>query len=472
MVGVVTLVPLLLLRAHGLTRWVETQRLNRSSVAPGYFGVSVGVSDSLIVVGGTGGAYKFHRDGREWTQLSVSPGATTNVAIDGDVMLVGRTTGTTTVYVNEAAKQRLTGTVVAVRGDTALIATDYAVYALFYLEGAWTERGIVISTDSASVALSSMAVIGSGNVVRNYVRVNDRWFERAVLREDDAVDYGRAVAIDGYMLAVGALDAVYVYGKASFSLGWELISRVCVSPSASGRFGGTVGVSSNLVVVGALGSAYVYTASLKEKKAKQVAKLSPSTERDDTFGVDVYVRGGVVVVGAPGHNSVYVYEGEEDDDNKSSKGAFDGSSVSYQLFAAAASILLLVVAVLMCFNLRRRRMRRRSRRESSHQRQFVSVHADTRVFGDDALPIAGEVELLAAKQTAPSCDTPVAQSPTTLFADATFAVDIVPHDGHSGEGNVEMEDGSESARRAEDADAVFLDDFQPSYDDEEGGRAQ
>ena len=139
-------------------------------------------------------------------------------------------------------------------------------------------------------------------------------------------NYGRAVAVNGNMVAVGMVGgmgtkgAVYVYTASAG--GWSQIAKLTdynpTDASCSDGFGCSVAFSGNTIVVGApqggnhcQGAVYVYTQPVSGwSNMAQTAKLSASNGLyNDCFGISVAISGNTVVTGAQYANSNGNYEG-------------------------------------------------------------------------------------------------------------------------------------------------------------------
>jgi hypothetical protein len=135
----------------------------------------------------------------------------------------------------------------------------------------------------------------------------------------DGAEFGRAIAVDGDTMVVGAIDddqgadagAVYVFDRDEGGVdAWGQVAKLTASDGASfDSFGSSVSISGDTVVVGASfgdgivtnsGSAYVYGRDQGGVDAwGQVAKLIASDGADyDYVGISVSISGDTIVVGA------------------------------------------------------------------------------------------------------------------------------------------------------------------------------
>ncbi|MFQ5805654.1 MAG: hypothetical protein ACE5I3_04305 [Phycisphaerae bacterium] len=247
------------------------------------------------------------------------------------------------------------GTSVSIDGDTAVAGSvpdynEHTGWAYVYQRdyggvGNWGEVIILSASDAAeadhfgeSVCISGDTIVvgaykhdemfytdcGAAYVFERDAGGPDNWGQVAKLNVSDAAAYdgfGRAVAIDGDVIVVGArnVDAVgpacgaaYVFEKPPG--GWanmfETAKLTASDPAANDHFGAAVAISGETLVIGMpndddagaeSGSAYVF-----EKpeagwvSMTETAKLTASdAAANDALGVSVAIDGDLVVVGAP-----------------------------------------------------------------------------------------------------------------------------------------------------------------------------
>ena len=218
--------------------------------------------------------------------------------------------------------------------ETKLTASDGATYDRFGFDVAIDGSTLVVGaqfdddrgSDSGSVYVYDLTKATS-----------DAGFERKITASDGAASdyFGRAVAIDGSTVVVGAYadddngnasGSVYVYDltKATSDAGFE--RKITASDGAAGDFFGyAVAIDGSTVVVGAYldiinrsasGSVYVYDLTKATSDAGFETKITASDgAAGDYFGFDVAIDGSTLVVGAYGDDdrgsdsgSVYVYD--------------------------------------------------------------------------------------------------------------------------------------------------------------------
>ena len=195
--------------------------------------------------------------------------------------------------------------------ETKLTALDAEAHDLFGI-------ALGISGDTAAVGASADdeqgSMTGAAYVFR---REGGRWRQEAKLLPDDAAslsEFGKAVAIDGDTLVVGAdgagdvgkfAGAAYVFRRQGKE--WRQEARLLASDRQPGdRFGNAVTIHGDTLVVGAhfadpagLGSGAAYVFRREQGRWRQAAKLVPrGAAAGEEFGNAVGVHGGVVTVGA------------------------------------------------------------------------------------------------------------------------------------------------------------------------------
>jgi len=155
-------------------------------------------------------------------------------------------------------------------------------------------------------------------VVYVYRPGSGAWEEVQQLRASDATDndgFGRAVAVDGNLLVVGADSAGSAYVFRKQGSGWVEIARLAAAGDAGG-FGRAVAVSGDFVLIGApdgnegRGAAHVFAragdsfsrvATLGgDGTAPQTGPDGATVERPEAFGAAVAIDGEWALIGAPG----------------------------------------------------------------------------------------------------------------------------------------------------------------------------
>ncbi len=322
------------------------------------FGISVGVSGDLVVIGasgdddagnGSGSAYVITRnqggaDGwGEVTKITAADGAAWDVfgcavAVDGDTIVVGAKndddngTNSGSAYVFERNQggadnwgqvAKLTpsdgaefddfGETVAISGDTVVV-------------GSWHDD-VGAVTDQGSAYLFGRHQGGA-----------DSWGEVTKLVGSDSASgdwFSRgAVAIDGDLVVIGAADHaagdggayVFVRNQGGADNWGELMKLTPSAVSAQSLFGSAVGVSGSTILVtaqnddaigGASGSAFVFERNQGgADNWGEVRRLTASDgEANDLFGESCAIDGDTIVVGARAEDGVgadsgaaYVFE--------------------------------------------------------------------------------------------------------------------------------------------------------------------
>jgi len=202
------------------TRWNETARLVARDGAPGHeLGISVAIAGSRLVLGAlgddhagflSGSAHVFERVGTAWTQTAklVASDARASQRFGEHVALSGR---------------RI---VVGAWGDDHAGFVSGAAYVFEKQGDAWIEVQKLVARDAAAgdVFGSAVAIVGDrilvgakqtadlGTESRSaylFERRGPRWVEVDELSASDGAPFqrfGRAVALDGRVAAVGSLD--------------------------------------------------------------------------------------------------------------------------------------------------------------------------------------------------------------------------------------------------------------------------
>ena len=318
--------------------WIQQAELTASDGAAfDGFGSSIAVSSSTVVVGAPGygsnysqgAVYVFTQSGTNWSQqaeLTASDGAAYNyfgssIGVSGSTVVVG------------AHGYPAVGSNVA----------QGAAYVFVESGGTWTQQAELTASDGAaydqlgsSVAVSGSTVVAGApchmvgpNTCQGaayvFVESAGTWSQQAELTLSDPVEYdqfGWSVALSGGMAVVGANNhtvganigqgAAYVFVESGGT--WNQQAELTSSDGAAyDHFGQSVALSGSTVVAGAPehpynvmlsapgpGAAYVFVES--DGTWSQQAELTASDGADnDGFGHSVAVDGSTAVAGAIGH---------------------------------------------------------------------------------------------------------------------------------------------------------------------------
>ena len=310
--------------------WGDAQKLTASDgAADDFFGWSVAISGSTIVVGAwgddiggnadQGSVYVFTRQGESWVEtqkLTASDGVARDrfgwsVAISNSTIVVG------------ALPDRIGGSFF-----------EEPVYVFTRREGSWVEEQRLISSDGGrfdefgwSVAVSgSTVVVGAirsalQGAAYVFTRQAGIWVEEQKLTPSDGAlfeEFGWSIAVNGSTIVISAIStnhlelqgAAYVFTRH----GEEWVEEQKLTPSDGlefDEFGYSVAISGSTVVVAAPaddpigggnfahGSVYIFTRQGRDWVETQ--KLTASDAGTvDFFGTSVAVNGSTVVVGARG----------------------------------------------------------------------------------------------------------------------------------------------------------------------------
>ena len=221
------------------------------------------------------------------------------VATDGEVVVVGawgHSGEAGAAYVFELTSQGWTQI-------AQLAASDAASGARF---------GYSLDVEDGTIAVGALYESSQGRdagAVYLFERQGSAWNETAKLVPDGEAEYshfGRSVALDGGLLAVGAPGpaASEVHLFARNSEGWRR-EAVIASPAASSgtRFGTSVSLSSGTLAIGAwteIAEANGFVALYERSGSgwEESQRLS-SPEAGDRFGYSVSLDGELLAVGAP-----------------------------------------------------------------------------------------------------------------------------------------------------------------------------
>jgi hypothetical protein len=313
--------------------FVQSAKLTASDgAAHDYFGSSVSINGSTVVVGAPGAsgakgaAYVFVSSGSGWAnmtqtaKLTASDGAAddsfgSSVSVSGNTVVVGAPgasngqgaayvfsgSGATWTQAKLTASDGLTGFAfgnsVSVDGATVVVGSPHFSRGFTYYAGAayvFTQP----STGWANMTQTAELTVSSGAI-------------------GDSL--GQSVAVSGSTVVVGApnanlgLGAAYVYAKPG-SAWTDMASPLTLTASdgaAGNLFGNSISIDGATVVVGASGAtvsghtnqgaAYVFTKSgAAWASMTQTAKLTASDgAANDAFGSSVAISGSTILVGSP-----------------------------------------------------------------------------------------------------------------------------------------------------------------------------
>lgn len=260
--------------------WSEQQKLTAFDGEPGdYFGDAVAVSLDTIVIGAdgdddvgsnTGAAYVYVRDSAGYWSLQQK--VTASNGVDNDSF----------------------GNVVDLDGDTAVIGT-----AGYYFD----TDGTAVQSGTAYAFTRDSNGVWTEQELDPSVNVDTEW-------------YGRAVAVSGDTIAVGAYGdsdvasfagATYLFKRDSAGV-WTLQQKITASDGANNdKFGFSLDLDGDNLVVGAYtdddngtdsGSAYVFTRDANGLWNEQLKLLSSDGVDYDYFAFSVGISASSVLTGA------------------------------------------------------------------------------------------------------------------------------------------------------------------------------
>jgi FG-GAP repeat len=320
-------------RAYVFTRtatgWHESAELESpDTVGPDWFGDSVAVSGSTIVVGapaisvlssGLGRTYVFTKTATGWHESAELEGPGTlagdgfgdSVAVSGSTVVVGAPShaskaGAAYVFRNSAKGWQAT----ELKGSDT---------------GAKDDFGDSVAVSGSTIVVGAFGHASEAGRAYVFTKTPTGWHQAAELSGSGTVagdGFGVSVAVAGRIIAVGAglaasaAGRVYLFTKKA--TGWHQSAQLHDSDTLDkDDFGDSVAVSGHTVVVGTFarassaGRAYLFTST--PTGWHQTAELAgSSTVSGNEFGYSVAISGSTVVVGAEGQESgagrAYVFE--------------------------------------------------------------------------------------------------------------------------------------------------------------------
>ncbi len=296
--------------------WYQVAELQGSDTVPGdEFGSSVAISGTTAIVGAgdhadhAGRAYVFTKTSAGWKQAAELKGSDTAA---GDYFGWSVAISGTTVVVGAYGHAKSAGRVYVFTKAPNTWKQVAELKCANSLAGDQFGSSVAISGPSMVVGATSRAAAAGRAYV--FTEAANTWKQVAKLSGSDTVagnHFGWSVAISGTTAVVGAFlhantaGRAYVFTKAPHT--WKQVTELKGSDTVAGDgFGISVAIAGTTIIVGATGHvasagrAYVFT---KTPAAwKQVAELKGTdTAAGDEFGFSVGVSGTTALVGAPVH---------------------------------------------------------------------------------------------------------------------------------------------------------------------------
>lgn len=355
----------------------ELVELNASDAASrDVFGQSISISGQSILIGApgdnhnggnSGSAYLFDNGGSAWVEgarLNAADSVTADsfglsVGLSGDLAVIGARGDD---HVNQSGNDEGSAYVFLRTGTSW--AEEAKLVALSPAPGDYFGQSVSISNDTIAVGAPHADNIGAdAGAVYVFVRSGTSWSQEAVLTASDGADkdlFGFSVWIDGDTLLVGAArdddggsnsGSAYVFVRTGTSWNQEA-KLVATDAAAKDAFGRSVTCSGDTAVIGAhadddaglnSGSAYVYTRS--GSIWTESAKLLPSDgQARAAFGWAVSIEADTIVVGAQGKSdagtssgAAYVFVGGGTSWSQSLK-LVPSESVSADFFGSSVAL--------------------------------------------------------------------------------------------------------------------------------------
>jgi hypothetical protein len=319
-----------------------------------YFGETVAISGTTLVVGGSGRAYVFTKTETGWRQAAElkAPNSPfgSGVSISGNTIVVSsrdRGTGVAYVFTEAAGGWKQTAKLYARRGagvdsfvtsgTTVVLDESYGQdYVFTKTATGWTPgtelKGPNSSFDAGgpAMSISGATLLESSDIANDlrevyvFTKTAAGWKQTAGLKVDlgpprssDGGGGVASVAISAATAVVGVLGGniagrAYVYSK--MATGWTQVAELQGPDTVAGAdYGSSVAISGATVAVGegtynsVSGRAYVY--SKTANGWRQVAELKgPDTVAGEGFGSPVAISGTTAVVGEGGSGGrAYVF---------------------------------------------------------------------------------------------------------------------------------------------------------------------
>ncbi|MCY7350129.1 MAG: hypothetical protein LH606_05620, partial [Cytophagaceae bacterium] len=342
--------------------WTQTARLVANDRAAGdYFGVSVGISGTTLVVGAVlededasggnsldkaGSAYVFEKSGSTWTQTAKlvandraeSDYFGTSVGISGSTIVVGANSDNEDASGGNTLNRAGSAYVFEKSGSTwtqtqKLVASDRAAEDFFGNSVGISGSTLVVAAVLEDEDASGGNRVGNAGSAYVFEKSGSTWSQTQKLVANDrgVGDYfGTSVAISGGTIVVGAFfedqdasggntltdaGSAYVFEKSGST--WTQTQKLVANDrAADDYFGRSVAISGSTIVVGSIqededasggntlgqaGSAYVFEKS--GSTWTQTQKLVANVRAEfDSFGYSVGISGSTLVVGALGED--------------------------------------------------------------------------------------------------------------------------------------------------------------------------
>jgi hypothetical protein len=333
--------------------WNKTQSIHASSDEGELFGEVLAISGNTAVVaaprsGSTGAAVVYSRDdGGHWKLEATLPingySSSTNVAIDGDTLIIGVPDetfgshvyqGAAYVYVRSHTPTDLTwtqqaflvdlaghdgdgmGTFVSLSGDTALVGAPWlngevgGAYIFVRSGTSWTQQALLTVSEKTNAGVGYAGAINRDTVILGlfdgdgayvFQRAGSTWTEKKKISGSDTAetdDFGRAIALSNDRAFVGASRAapagrVYIFDTRS----WMQQATIDAPDATTGSaFGQAIAAEANRLIVGTRqNSAYAYS----RQKGLWTLQAKFVDDANSSLGYSVGVSKGMLILGAP-----------------------------------------------------------------------------------------------------------------------------------------------------------------------------
>jgi len=301
----------------------------------------------------------FTYDGGSWSRQAVLPAAAADVALQGDVAVLGDGSSAARVFVRRAGGWVLDLTLTPpdaagdysselfINGDTIAVGApdggDFSEGQLYLYrigtggllfppdipenDGGHFARSVAVDGDTmvvGAILADQPGTIDVTGVAFVFFRRDNVWYLQQVIFAPDGQDadlFGMDVDVDGDTIVVGApgsspagtqTGAAYFFTRSNDV--WSYQDKVINPRSDNGYFGNAVALSGDTAVVGSPynlaneGQAWVYTRSGSSwNYAATLSSTDAQGGTTDYFGWDVALEGDTIAVSNQGTDTVYAY---------------------------------------------------------------------------------------------------------------------------------------------------------------------
>ncbi len=169
---------------------------------------------------------------------------------------------------------------------------------------------------NGETALAGMPAREGVGRVGVYTRSDEGWQRTATLNasNENDVEFGRSIDLDGDTAVIGAQSAVYVFNRRGKGKGWKQLARL--TSTGQRTVGSVVEYEHGVIATSAVGenlpgAVLIYERGHKNAFRRTATLMARDGFAGDGFGTSLAMQGRILVVGAPGDASspgaVYVF---------------------------------------------------------------------------------------------------------------------------------------------------------------------